>query len=197
VRGERGDQRMATRLVGLGGARKEPAARWIRPERPGQLLQEVTHPSHADRLPALQPRNRYGVTGHDGNAEIGAEPLRGRPHDRPVFPTLRQRHERRARYSCGIVDLDQQRMRTATQHRNKVRGPLVTDGGASWILRTRRQHDGGHPGPKRALQRIRPGSVIVDAERRRYQAERCQQIEQRRKGRVLDGNAITRLGVFA
>jgi len=93
VRSQCVDDGIASRRVGFGGPREKAAARRIGPERQRQALQQVTDPADTNRLPPLQPRNRDGVSGHHGNAQVGPEPLRRRPDDSPVFCPFGERHK--------------------------------------------------------------------------------------------------------
>ena len=180
------------RRVGLGGSRKEPAARRIRPERQCQALEQVTHPPDTDCLATLQSAIVIAspvttATRRSGPSHFEVD-LTTAQCSRPAVSVTEERPIHAAESSISISNA----LRTTTQDATEVRGTRLTDGGTSRILRARGQHDNRHSRPQGALQRLRPRSVIVDTERRRYQTERGQQIEQCGERRILDGHVIAR-----
>jgi len=160
-------------------------------------LQQVTHPPDVDCLSALQPPNRDGVARRHRDAQVWPKPLGSRSHHCPTLATGGDGHERRAGHGGRIIDLDQQSVRTTTEDATEVGGTLLCNSSASWILRARGQHHNRHSWPKSALKRLRPRPLIVDIERRRHQAKRGKEVEERRKRRILYGYVVACARLFA
>jgi hypothetical protein len=68
VRRQRFDQRDAAFRVNLSGPGEESSARWIRPERQPEILQQVTYPPDIHRLAPLQSPDRDRVSSRNSEA---------------------------------------------------------------------------------------------------------------------------------
>ena len=137
--------------------------------------------------PAFDAGERERVSGEDGAAQVRAEPLGDRAHDRPPAARARRRVVRHAGDRAEVVVLDHEHVR---EQRAQRRGAVGVQRRAERVVPARRDDRPARAGVQRRGQRLGPHPVVVDRDRRESQPERPRQVEHARPARVLDGQQV-------
>ena len=137
--------------------------------------------------PALDARERELIAGEDRAAQVRAEPLGDRAHDRPPAARARRRVVRHAGDRAEVVVLDHEHVR---EQRAQRRGALGVQRRAERVVPARRDDRPARSGVQRGGQRLGPHPAVVDRDRREPQPERPRQVEHARPARVLDGQQV-------
>ena len=88
------------------------------------LLEQRAHPPSPNSLAQVDSADGGRVPGDDGQAEIRAEGLGDRVHERPALSTPRERGGRHSGHRAGVVVLDHKDIRVALEHRTQGRRAL-------------------------------------------------------------------------
>ena len=155
----------------------------------------MADPAEAEHLAALDARHRLRVAGEEADAQVRAEALRDRAHDREVprlardeaprgrarRPRRRGRPRRASSSGCARSTRRSSRARAARERR------------ARRVLRAGRHHEGrGAAGEGAGERASGSGPSSSTATGRSRQAERAHEVEHAAEARVLDRHAVAR-----
>ena len=187
------EQRVPPVGVGLCRARAEPLKPRIPQHLGGERLQKMADPSRPERLPSLDPGDGCLVAGYDGQPHVGVKDLRHRADHRPPFGVwCDQRRKRSSGDEAGVVVLDQQQPGKRVEEASKGRNPILVERGAEGILGAGHDHHCFRSLRQRGFECPGDDSLLVHRHRHGDQAEREQDVPDRRIGRILDHDPVAR-----